>query len=362
MLPIYQTNFKSNANIANTNGNGLSNTSSSQNFNNPAINYQVQSNNFSSNINIFNGNNSNVMNILFSLLAQMLQARGVSVNYLGTGTTTPGAGTGTTNPGAGTGTTTPGAGTGTTTPAGTGTTTPGAGTGTTTPGAGTGTTTPAGTGTTTPTRPVAINNGAQVFGDPHFRGAEGDTYDVKGDDNKVYNLLSDKGVQLNSTFKGNFMQDYGLTVGENQISFNKAGKLMINGQEQKDGTYLDGMVEKKGKTVKVKAGEYDLTLMTKGNYMDVAFASKNVAADGVMPHGLWGQTADGDGKKRVGKGNDGTGAIERLDGSMAQKGDKTYQLYEVKDIFDTGFANFNRFQGNNNGEPAVAVAATGAGE
>ncbi|WP_020558678.1 hypothetical protein [Thiofilum flexile] len=208
--------------------------------------------------------------------------------------------------------------------------------------------------------PVTVGTGAQVWGDPHFTGAEGDTYNVKGDEGKVYNLLSDKGIQLNSTFKGNLMQDYGLVIGDNEISFDKAGKLLINGEEQKeDGKYLDGMVEKKGKTVKVKAGEYNLTLLTQGSYMDVKFASANVAADGVMPHGLWGQTADGDGKKRTGTDFDGTGAIERLDGSMAKKGDKTYQLYEVGSLFDVNFENFNRFWGDTGGEVARPTIATG---
>ncbi|WP_020558679.1 hypothetical protein [Thiofilum flexile] len=208
--------------------------------------------------------------------------------------------------------------------------------------------------------PVTVNNGATVWGDPHFVGAEGDTYDVKGDNDKIYNLLSDKGIQLNSTFKGNLMQDYGLVVGDNEISFDKAGKLKINGEEQKeDGKYLDGMVEKKGNTVKVKAGEYNLSLINNTSYMDVKFASANVAADGVMPHGLWGQTADGDGKKRTGTDTDGSGAIERLDGTMAKAGDKTYKLYEVGSLFDVNFENFNHFWGNNGGDVVRPAAASG---
>jgi len=179
----------------------------------------------------------------------------------------------------------------------------------------------------------------------------------------VYNLLSDKGIQVNSTFSGNLMQDFGVTLGQDQIAFNKAGKLLINGEEQKgDGEFLGGKISRKGKEVTVQSDEYTLKLRTAGSHMNIGFASDNVAADGVMPHGLWGQSADGDGKARKGVGNDGTGAIERLDGAMAEKGDKTYQLYEVNGLFDTGFANFNRFNGGFTDTPAAPVIAQGNGK
>ncbi|WP_020558680.1 hypothetical protein [Thiofilum flexile] len=251
----------------------------------------------------------------------------------------------------------------TTTTGGTASTTTG-GTATTT-GGGTATTTGRGTTTTTGGRVVPVNNGSQVWGDPHFKGAEGETYNIRGDDGKIYNLLSDKGIQLNSTFKTNLMQDYGLTIGNDKIAFDKTGKLMINGKEEKDGTYLNGAITKKGNSVKVKAGEYDLTFIAqkaRGGYLDVKFASSNVAADGVMPHGLWGQTADGDGKKRTSSGLEGSGVLERLDGTLAKKGDKTYQLYEVTNIFDVNFANFNRFTGNNAGDVVRPTAARGEAE
>ncbi|HPE62438.1 MAG TPA: hypothetical protein PLB10_19085 [Thiolinea sp.] len=179
----------------------------------------------------------------------------------------------------------------------------------------------------------------------------------------MYNLLSDKGIQVNSTFSGNLMQDFGVTLGQDQVSFNKAGKLVINGEEQKgDGEFLDGRISRKGKEVTVQSDEYTLKLKTAGTHMNIDFASDNVAADGIMPHGLWGQSADGDGKARKGKDFDGTGAIERLDGAMAEKGDKTYQLYEVGSLFDTGFANFNRFNGGFTSAPAAPVTAQGNGE
>ncbi|HPQ96207.1 MAG TPA: hypothetical protein PLN94_11535, partial [Thiolinea sp.] len=180
----------------------------------------------------------------------------------------------------------------------------------------------------------------------------------------VYNLLSDKGIQVNSTFNNNFMQDFGITLGQDQIAFDKAGKLTINGEEQKgDGEFLNGKVSRKGNQVTVQSGEYTMKMAAVQNrYMNIDFTSDNAAADGVMPHGLWGQSADGDGKARRGSGFDGTGAIERLDGTMAKKGDKTYQLYEVNGLFDTGFANFNRFNGGFTGVPATPVAAQGNGE
>ena len=143
--------------------------------------------------------------------------------------------------------------------------------------------------------------------------------------------------------------------------------LSINGQAQKDGTYdVDGgSVTKKGKTVTLKTAEYDIAVKSTGTYLNVDFKSDNVAADNVMPHGLWGQTADGDGKARTGDkgaGAQGGGVIEKLDGTISAKGDKTtVQLYEVADLFDVNFANFNRFNGDNAGKPVVAAAATGNG-
>ncbi|UOG92890.1 MAG: hypothetical protein L3K52_03955 [Candidatus Thiothrix sulfatifontis] len=155
--------------------------------------------------------------------------------------------------------------------------------------------------------------------------------------------------EVGSTIMGNV----GATMGKDQVQVDVDGALTINGEAKQDGTYqVDvGSVTKQGKSVILNDGEYSVAVnsQTAANksYLDVDFKSTNVAADGVMPHGLWGQTADGDDKVRngdQGAGAQGGGAIEKLDGSISEKGDKTtVNLYEVANLFDTSFANFNRF-------------------
>ena len=186
-------------------------------------------------------------------------------------------------------------------------------------------------------------------------GADGGHYDVQGIPGRTYNILSDKGFQLNATFQGStgltLMKDIGATMGKDQVKIDVNGGLTINGQVQKDGTYpVDGgQVTKKGGVVTLQDQEHNVTITPRGGYLDLGFKSANVNADGVMPHGLWGQTADGDNKVRNGDqggGAQGGGVLEKLDGTISARGDKTtFNLYEVADIFDTDFTNFNRFNG-----------------
>lgn len=224
---------------------------------------------------------------------------------------------------------------------------------------------------TTQPNPIAVNNGSRVWGDPHFVGAEGGKYDVQGQAGKTYNILSDSGLQLNSTFASHgksgatVMGEMGATMGSDQVHVGKDGSLSINGETKTDGTYQlnSGTVTKSGKTVTLKSAEYDVAIKSTGSYLNVDFKSDNVATDGVMPHGLWGQSADGDGKARngdKGAGAQGGGAIEKLDGSLSAKGDKeTVKLYETNGLFDTGFANFNQFNGNSQNAPAINTDAAG---
>jgi hypothetical protein len=206
--------------------------------------------------------------------------------------------------------------------------------------------------------PVAIKDGATIWGDPHFVGADGENYDIKGEAGKTYNILSDKNFQLNSTFRAKgsnqtLMGAIGATIRNNsevhQVKVTEQGELTIDNKVMQDGTYQVGnsTVTKKGMDVTIKTPEYEVKTGSRSGELALDFKSTNVASDGVMPHGLWGQTADGDGKKRVGDQGDpaqGGGVIEKLDGTISARGDtETYKLYEVKSLFDTGFAHFNRF-------------------
>jgi hypothetical protein len=202
-----------------------------------------------------------------------------------------------------------------------------------------------------------VSGGGKGWGDPHFVGADGEKYDVQGEAGKTYNLLSDKGMQVNalfSTYAGNMnvMSKIGVTAGSDQIEIGTNAALKINGETiTRDGEYLGGMVSRSWGKVTVKTDEY--TVQTSGSaYLDVAFSGKNVQADGVMPAGIWGVTLDGDGKPRLSGGMFGTeggsmqggGVLEKADGSITEKGDvETYKEYEVKDIMDLMFPTHNRF-------------------
>jgi hypothetical protein len=221
---------------------------------------------------------------------------------------------------------------------------------------------------------VEVTQG-KIYGDPHFVGADGGTYDVQGEAGKCYNILSDSGVQMNATFKE--YTNPGTTVVE-QVGFTtEAGKFSINADGSVEilnpppppgmfgtalysstvtepGTYLDGAITINDQGhVLVKAGEYEINFNNfdtrAGGFIDnIEIRSDDANSDGKLPSGLWGATVDGDGIARngdQGSGMQGGGAIEDLDGEITGAGDKTtVELYEVGGIFDTEFDNFNVFQ------------------
>ena len=200
--------------------------------------------------------------------------------------------------------------------------------------------------------PVVVDHG-RVWGDPHFVGADGGKYDVQGEAGKTYNILSDYGLQFNAKFDAwggksgaTIMSEAAVTLRGNQIQFSKDGTLHINGEKLGDGKHMSGMVEKSGNNLKLNTGEYSIDLQAKGGYLNYDFKSDNAFADRVMPHGLWGQSVDGDGKARngdKGAGAQGGGAIEGLNG-VTEKGDKSaVKLYETNGLWDTNFLHFNRY-------------------
>ncbi|OED37129.1 hypothetical protein AB833_24565 [Chromatiales bacterium (ex Bugula neritina AB1)] len=201
--------------------------------------------------------------------------------------------------------------------------------------------------------PVGVDN-CRVWGDPHFVGADGGKYDVQGEAGKTYNILSDQGLQFNALFESwgskegaTVMSDAGLTVNGNQLHFDKAGTLTVNGEKLGDGSHFGGGVVKDGDTVKITTGEYQVELKAvDGKYLNYDFKSDNVNADGIMPHGLWGQSADGDGEARngdKGAGAQGGGAIESLNDRTEAGDTSAVGLYETNELWDTGFSNFNRY-------------------
>lgn len=196
---------------------------------------------------------------------------------------------------------------------------------------------------------------ARIWGDPHFIGADGGKFDVQGEAGKTYNLLSDKGFQMNGRFDKwhsegtTVVGQVGITAGSNYVQVDKNGTTNVNGQELKDGQRIElrngGYAERKGNNITVKSGEWEVEFQTQGDHINMDIKTDNAVSDGVRPHGLIGQTFDGDGKARngdAGAGAQGGGAIEKADGSMSKAGDKnTVKSYEVSALWDTTFHNHN---------------------
>lgn len=214
----------------------------------------------------------------------------------------------------------------------------------------------------------------RIWGDPHFVDPDGGKFDVMGEVGKAYNILSDKGLQFNAEFgvwKNFDGQDgrelktiisrAGLTVEGKQLQYDVSGQLTIDGKPVAAGDHDLGngaRASLKDGKLTVSTKEYDIHLASQnGEYLDHDIKAKNAGADGVAPHGLWGQLVDGDGKARNGDeggGAQGGGAIETAQRDpktgkfvVSQRGDKeAYKLYETQGLFDTRFGGpFNRYQG-----------------
>ncbi len=202
---------------------------------------------------------------------------------------------------------------------------------------------------------VEVTQG-RVYGDPHFLGQDGGQYDIQGSEGDVYNILSDSGVQVNALFEQSIVfgegytlvSEVGITTSDAQIHlvgdisqekmWSHYSTVTVNGTELSQGESLtigDTTITM-GNSITVTAGEYTITF-DGGLTTSFRFSSPNANADGVLPHGLWGQTVDEDdvavdGINSRGKGAQGEGVIE---GEITQ--------YKVANLFDVSFENHNRF-------------------
>ncbi|MEW5818562.1 MAG: hypothetical protein AB1782_00090 [Cyanobacteriota bacterium] len=155
-------------------------------------------------------------------------------------------------------------------------------------------------------QPVAANEEARAWGDPHFIGADGQKFDFQGQAGKNYNLLSDSGLQFNGHFESygngkNVIGKTGLTVeglgGYSSVDFNKEGVATVNGIKLRDGQSVrladGGTASLHGNQLSVTTAEgYTINETTNGTYLDVDVKSGQygVGMDGRMPGGLIGQT------------------------------------------------------------------------
>jgi hypothetical protein len=191
-------------------------------------------------------------------------------------------------------------------------------------------------------------------------GFGGEQYDVMGKPGETYNIVSDKNFQYNAKFEAwgapkptgvqpTIIGSAGLTVGKSQVAMDRSGKPpTVDGQpmELNKKYALDGQGEANwnGTVLSVKSTDYTTTLQVKqnptGSYIDSDVKINpgvNPLADGVVPHGLLGQTADGVAGQRKGINNTGDpkqgGTV--IDGVVTD--------YVVSGLFDTRFIQHNQF-------------------
>ncbi|MEC8380245.1 MAG: hypothetical protein VXZ96_07985, partial [Myxococcota bacterium] len=196
--------------------------------------------------------------------------------------------------------------------------------------------------------PVAANEMARFWGDPHFVGADGGKFDVQGEAGKTYNLLTDKGLKYEGRFDG---WGQGVTVVGRTSLVLTAGKHFstIIFEPKKDLAIMDGKAVS-GSMPTADGGEThregsDLVTTTaegyrivqhmrgkgKRRYIDaeVHTGAQGTESDGVAAGGLLGITFDADDKRRdgkKGKGAQGEGAIEGV-----------YTDYEINRRGSSGF-------------------------
>jgi hypothetical protein len=222
---------------------------------------------------------------------------------------------------------------------------------------------------------LMIRQASGANGDPHFLGFHGDTFDVKGAPDQVYNLLSHKMFAVNVKFvagttqrlvegelvpeAGTFMSEAGVVIDDEQNTKhirvliekveNAAGKteavvrVMYNGVAvtEKDKKVGQVQIQLKRKTAFISTPTWDVAFnahmsplgqpMINLRYIK---AKVDPLSMQVAPHGLLGQTWDADeiavnGAK--GAEAQGEGAIEG-----------TIDDYKVSGLFAVDFA-YNRF-------------------
>lgn len=230
-----------------------------------------------------------------------------------------------------------------------------------------------------PQVPPPVYNGgntSRYWGDPHLVGFDGEQYDVMGQGGNIYNMLSDKEVQYNTTFvnwgkpgadgvQPTVIGEAGIQVGKNLVYFDRSGKApTVDGKPMSKGEKIDlgdgKFVQWDGSKLIVKTAEYTIDLQVKqpeknGGYIDSNVTINegvNPLADGVNPHGLLGQTADG--VKGARKGGDGNQNIQKQGGDVI---DGVVDDYKVQTLWDNAFK-YNRFQSEKESEDLTALLIT----
>ena len=207
--------------------------------------------------------------------------------------------------------------------------------------------------------------GGKIWGDPHFVGDDGGKYDIHGEAGHIYNILSDRELQVNTSYKPwhiagtTVMSEIGITSGADQIYVTDYESPLVNGKAVRNGQTVHladgGSVAFDGRNTTVITPEYSLTILSQTSqgvdHLDMRLEALDPFSDSIAPHGLWGLTVDADSNERRGDdlwsvrkqglGADkaqGGGAIDTIDADgnivLSQSGDvEAYKLYETSDLF-----------------------------
>ncbi|MEM0951517.1 MAG: hypothetical protein AAGI66_05160 [Cyanobacteria bacterium P01_H01_bin.74] len=173
--------------------------------------------------------------------------------------------------------------------------------------------------------PVAADEQARIWGDPHVVGADGGKYDFQ--ETGTYSILKDADIEVNTEMtsigtnkKGKAVTvntKAGITVENNGITVNADGETVVQNfttnqsQTLANDDSLDlgngNSISKTDKIVTIDSSEYTVQVASEEvrsqnnkNRLDVDIWSKEagVLADGVAPTGILGETFDADSKKQ----------------------------------------------------------------
>merc|ERR1711916_362321 len=147
---------------------------------------------------------------------------------------------------------------------------------------------------------------ASVSGDPHFHGRFGETYDVRGEANEVFNILSDHNMQLNTRYvsgcrsHSTVLGELGLLFNEQELYFSAdeatlGGERMDVGRRHYLGEAKESWAEMQpNDQLLIVTPDYSLRFLRTQSkkcdlkHVDVQLHFRNEEA---RPHGLLGQTA-----------------------------------------------------------------------
>lgn len=218
-------------------------------------------------------------------------------------------------------------------------------------------------------------SGGGTGGDPHFRGFDGQQYDIMGEPGKHYCLISARNFTLNARFAAfrewtimdqvglrfpgtGLFFDLSIEVGRPVVWMNHARVLWTatfdTGLRDTAGRPVPGGIQVLDRKSLVHAGRYILEVAWCDDHgaphpkfgklaiphLDIYLYPAHSAGDadeGPLPHGLLGVTTRGT-YSPLPASEQGDGVLDALEPGS------TYRDYEVADLWSTGFK-FNQYQG-----------------